>query len=324
MVATAGTALGAALAWGIRTVARPAGLRGLAVEAGCVAALAALYPWGVLAEQVDPDGHDNRYRTDQLSPRQRGLVVADMQAAGTPILLMHGLAHNRSAFAVLSRALRRRGFGTVHSVNYGVFTVLTSDIRRSAAEFGRHVERLCEETGTDQVHVVGHSLGGMVARYYVQCLGGHARVHTLVTLGSPHAGTMAAYLLPTPLVRQLRPGSDVVTELAGPAPGCTTRFVSVWSELDEVVVPQRNACLEHPDLDIGTLRLRAAGHMSMPMDPRAVHAVATTLANLDSPVSEPLPPFGSSPAAPPARPRGVGSSRGAAAVSGGARRSPAS
>ena len=115
----------------------------------------------------------------------------------------------------------------------------------------------------------------------------------------------------------------MVTELAGPAPGCTTRFMSVWSELDEMVVPQRSARLEHPDLDVVTLRLRAAGHMSMPMDPRAVHAVATTLAHLDSPVSDPLLPSGSPPAV-PARPRRVGSSRGAAAASARARRSPAS
>ena len=55
----------------------------------------------------------------------------------------------------------------------------------------------CEVTGAQQVHVVGHSLGGLVARYHVQRLSGDARVHTLVALGTPHQGTMAAYLLPT-------------------------------------------------------------------------------------------------------------------------------
>lgn len=283
VVTTTGTALGAALTWGFRAVARPAGIRGLAVEAGCLTALAALYPLGVLAEQVDPDRHNAHYRTDDLSPVQRGLMVANVVAAGTPILLMHGIAHNRSAFTVLSRALRRRGFGSVHAVNYSVLTAVNSDVRRSAAQFGRHVERICEETGAEQVHVVGHSLGGIVARYYVQRLGGHTRVHTLVTLGSPHAGTMLAHLLPTPIARQLRPGSDVINELAEPAPECGTRFVSLWSELDQLVVPQRSARLEHPDLDVTSLRLNAVGHLSLPMDPRAVHAIASRLAHLDGP-----------------------------------------
>ena len=70
-----------------------------------------------------------------------------------------------------------------------------------------------------QPHVVGHSLGGVVARYYVQRMGGDARVHTVCTLGSPHAGTWAAHLLPTALVRQLRPGSDLMQELDAPSPG---------------------------------------------------------------------------------------------------------
>ena len=56
--------------------------------------------------------------------------------------------------------------------------------------------------------LIGHSLGGLIARYYVQCLGGDERVHTLVTLGTPHGGTATAYLRARPAGRQLRPGSD--------------------------------------------------------------------------------------------------------------------
>jgi triacylglycerol esterase/lipase EstA (alpha/beta hydrolase family) len=47
-------------------------------------------------------------------------------------------------------------------------------------------------------------MGGLVARYYVQRLGGDERVHTLVTLGTPHAGTRWARALPHPVVRQLK------------------------------------------------------------------------------------------------------------------------
>ena len=60
-------------------------------------------------------------------------------------------------------------------------------------------------------------MGGLIARYYVQRLGGDARVHTLVTLGTPHGGTAAAYLVPHRLARQLRPDSD-----AG-RPSCASR-----------------------------------------------------------------------------------------------------
>jgi triacylglycerol lipase len=264
-----------------RTFFSPAGLRGLAVEAAWCTAHLASYPWGLVREHVRPEVSYRHYRTDSLSPGQRSLVVTDMVAAGTPILLVHGFMDNRSVFAVFRRALRRRGFGVVHGVNYSLLTALTGDIRMAAHELRRHVERLRERTGSDQVHVVGHSLGGLIARYYVQRLGGDEAVHTLVTLGSPHGGSAAAYLLPTPLTRQLMPGSDLLTELAEPAPRCRTRFLVVWSRMDQLIVPQRNARLVHPDLAVDTLELADVGHMSLSIHPRAVHWVASSLARLD-------------------------------------------
>ena len=275
-----GTLAGAA-GYTARTFLTPPGLRGLAVEAAWCTAHLAAYPWGLVREPLRTDGNYAHHRTDSLSPVQRSLMVTDMAAAGTPILLVHGFMDNRSVFTVFRRALRRRGFGVVHAVNYSLLTALTGDIRVAALQLREHVERLRERTGSDHVHVVGHSLGGLIARYYVQRLGGDDAVHTVVTLGSPHGGSVAAYLMPTSLTRQLMPGSDLLTELAEPAPRCRTRFLVVWSRLDQLIVPQRNARLVHPDLDVRTLELRDVGHMSLSIHPRAVHWVASSLARLD-------------------------------------------
>lgn len=264
--------VGQAADYVVRTFASPAGLRGMALEWAWMATHVAMYPVGLVEETIRPQGV---YRTDSLPPAKRSLVVADPAAARTPILLVHGIMDNRSVFAVFGHALRRRGFGVVHAINY---SVLTGDLRGAAHELRGHVERLRELTGSAKVHIVGHSLGGMIARYYVQRMGGSEAVDTLVTLGSPHAGSNAAYLLPTPLARQLRPGSDVLTELTEPAPGCPTRFLVVWSRLDEMMLPQGNARLRHPDLDVEELELRDVGHLSLPIDPRTVHWVASTLA----------------------------------------------
>jgi triacylglycerol lipase len=291
---TALRAVADAAGYTARTFLTPAGLRGLAVEAAWCTAHLASYPWGLLREHVTPDVSYAHYRTDSLSPGQRSLVVSDMVAAGTPILLVHGFMDNRSVFAVFRRALRRRGFGVVHAVNYSVLTALTGDVRIAAHELRRHVDRLRERTGSDRVHVVGHSLGGLIARYYVQRLGGDEAVHTLVTLGSPHGGSAAAYLMPTPLTRQLMPGSDLLTELAEPAPRCRTRFLVVWSRMDQLIVPQRNARLVHPDLAVETLELRDVGHMSLSIHPRAVHWVASSLARLDHEPTRPSARHGGS------------------------------
>ncbi len=255
----------------------PTGLRGAAVELAWVSAHVAMYPLGALGEKARSEV--DHLRVEHLDPVRRGLLIGDVEAAGTPILLVHGMVDNRSIFTLLRRGLHRRGFGRVVTMNY---SPLTSDVRGAARRLAAHVERLCADTGYERVHIVGHSMGGLAARYYVQHLGGDARVHTVVTMGTPHGGTVMARVLPHPLLRQLRPGSDVLDELAAPAPGCRTRMVAFWSDLDQMVVPQRNARIVHADLHARNVFVRGVGHMSLPINGRVVHEICATLAHLDS------------------------------------------
>jgi len=265
---------------GMTTLCTPAGLRGAGTELAWVAAHVALYPLGVVAERSARTAREElgRFSLADLPPIQRGLLIGDVVAAGTPIILVHGLVDNRSIFTLLRRALLRRGFGRVLTLNYSPFT---QDVRSVANRLEKLVEQTCAETGYERVHIIGHSLGGLVARWYVQKLGGDARVHTLCTLGTPHGGTWAANLLPQRVVRQLRPGSDVITELATPASGCRTRFVAFWSDLDQLIVPKHCARIDHPDLQARNVLLQGVGHMSLPIDGRVVREIAGLLAQLE-------------------------------------------
>ena len=265
---------------GVRTILTPTGLRGTATEIAWVAAHGVMYPWGMARRERHRTHRDEleRFTLSDLPPVQRGLLMGDVVAAGTPIILVHGLVDNGSIFITLRRSLRRRGFGRVITLDY---SPLSQDVRQVARRLGELVEKTCAETGYEKVHVVGHSLGGLVARYYVQRLGGDARVHTLCTLGSPHTGTFSAHLLPSRLVKQLRPGSEIIAELAEPVRGIQTRFVAFWSDLDELIVPKRAARLEHPDLLARNVLLRGVGHMSLPINTRVVREIATLLAHLD-------------------------------------------
>jgi triacylglycerol lipase len=271
------TRVGGVAGRGARSILSPAGIRGSAVEVAWLAAHIATYPFGVAQEKIAPD--EERYTLEGLPPVHRGLLIGDVEAAGTPILLIHGMVDNRSIFTLLRRALRRRGFGRIWTMNYHV---LTHDLRAAARRLGQTVESICEQTGYERIHVVGHSMGGIVARYYVQRMGGDERVHTLVTLGSPHGGTVAAHLLPRGVARQLRATSDVIAELAEPAPGCRTRFLAFWSDLDILISPKRSARIEHPDLHARNVFVRGVGHMSLPIDSRVTREIAVTLAHLDT------------------------------------------
>jgi len=255
----------------LRALCSPATLTGSITELAWVGAHVLMYPLGTWTEQLQPD---SLTRPGQ-SPAVRALFAADPLAARTPVVLVHGLVDNRSIFSVMRRSLRRRGFASVCSWNY---SPLLRDVAKAADDLGRHIERICAQTGHDRVHVVGHSLGGLIARYHVQRQGGDRRVDSLVTLGTPHGGSVLAHALPTPLVRQLRPGSPLLTELAEPVARCDTRITAVYSDLDQLVLPTSAGRCDHPDLGARNLLVRGVGHMSLPIHRGVLDEVALTLA----------------------------------------------
>ncbi|MEU5364734.1 alpha/beta fold hydrolase [Streptomyces sp. NPDC005925] len=238
-------------------------LRATALEIAILAAHLVLYPSGIAQERP----------ARPALPEQDDGTARLPSDTGPPVVLLHGLVDNRSVFVLLRRSLARHGGGRqrIESLNY---SPLTRDIRTAAELLGRHIEEICERTGSARVDIVGHSLGGLIARYYAQRLGGDARVRTLVTLGTPHSGTRAVPLADAhPVVRQMRPGSPVIEELTRPAPGCRTRFVSFWSDLDHVMDPPEAARLDHPDLTVENVLVTGIGHLALPVHP----AVATRI-----------------------------------------------
>ncbi|WP_328494447.1 alpha/beta fold hydrolase [Streptomyces sp. NBC_00414] len=253
-------------------------LKATALEIAILAGHLVLYPSGIaperrrspiptqsLADLPDPD-----LCTDSTADAAR-LPAPDKP----PVVLLHGFIDNRSVFVLLRRSLAQHGRQQIESLNY---SPLTCDIRTAAELLGRHIEEICERTGRQEVDIVGHSLGGLIARYYVQRLGGDVRVRTLVTLGTPHSGTRVVPLMNAhPIIRQMRPGSGVLEELRKPAPHCRTRFVSFWSDLDQLMDPLETACVEHPDLLVQNVRVSGIGHLALPVHPAVAAGIRQAL-----------------------------------------------
>ena len=99
----------------------------------------------------------------------------------TPVVLVHGLGGARSNFLVLRSFLASRGVRNFASFSYPPRV----DYQRLVPRLARRIEEVCRDTGAPRVDVVGHSLGGLVARHLVE-LGDGGRVRRLVTLGSPY------------------------------------------------------------------------------------------------------------------------------------------
>ena len=184
-----------------------------------------------------------------------------------PVILLHGYGMNRMSFYWLGRALARRGLGPLVAMSY----VTLRSVRHSAQRLARFVERVCEAEGATEVDVVSHSLGGIVARYYADMLGGNCRVRRIITIGTPHQGTMSAHVAIDRAACDLRPKSALLAELAAcEQPVCVT---SIWSRADNVIVPPENASLGEGDVVFEDL-----GHMALLLSPRVADVVAARLA----------------------------------------------
>jgi hypothetical protein len=82
----------------------------------------------------------------------------------------------------------------------------------------------------------------------------------------------------------MRPGSDVIKELELPAPGCRTRFVSFWSDHDQLMIPVETARLRHPDLIVRNVRVHGVGHLALPVHATVAEGIRQALR--DAPESD--------------------------------------
>ncbi len=163
----------------------------------------------------------------------------DFTQCPRPVLLLHGFMGTRRVFDVLERRLRRDGY-CVFSFNLGglldAFNTLT--IEECAEKVRDKVERLYARYELGPLSIVGHSKGGLIGRYYVKRLGGHQRVRSLITLGTPHNGTPFAYVgiatvgVFAKSVWQMTPMSPFIRRLKIGAFPANVRFVSIYSKAD--------------------------------------------------------------------------------------------
>jgi pimeloyl-ACP methyl ester carboxylesterase len=153
---------------------------------------------------------------------QRGAAFDALTPEAPPVLIIHGFLGTRGSMYLLERRLVEDGFVVV-SFNLGTLNV--RDIRRSAFLIHRKIERILAQTPSQQIDILGHSMGGLIGLYYVKKLGGHARVRKLIMMGTPVRGTWAALMgvvtlgLWSTSSWQLLPRSRFLDELAqGPMP----------------------------------------------------------------------------------------------------------
>ncbi|MET4610097.1 triacylglycerol lipase [Rhodococcus sp. PvR044] len=147
-----------------------------------------------------------------------------------PVVLLHGTMSNQNSWDGLSPELAADGY-CVFTLNYGkdptsmmgaMGMYATGDIPTSARQVGAFVGRVLQSTGADQVDVVAHSQGGVVARQFLKFEGGanaedpsRNKVRNLITLGATNHGTTMSGM--SELAKRIPPMVGVAEGVAGKA-----------------------------------------------------------------------------------------------------------
>jgi len=188
---------------------------------------------------------------------------------GTPVLLLHGLFHNRACWGWLRGALRRRGIAGVQTMNLPPWFDLETLVER----IDRQVDALCLASGSEKVHLVGHSMGAMLARQYLQLRGGAAKVASCTLLGAPNHGSKLVPFAITPLGDLLLPGSEFLERLAATPLPSGIPLRNIYSRHDNMIVPCKSAHLDGAE----NIELTGLGHATLLYHPRAIEALYDAL-----------------------------------------------
>lgn len=190
-----------------------------------------------------------------------------------PAVLVHGLAGSPADMARVSRALRSRGRETFAPVFVpGNGTAPLEDLSVQLAAFiDQHIP-----ADRRPFDLVAHSMGGLVCRHYLQERGGLRHVRSLVTLSSPHRGTVMARLSGACGIRQMRPGSEFLSRLNSAEALATLGQIpvtSLWTPTDLIIVPASSSVV--PGFE--NVPLWGLGHISPVIGPRFIRRILRAL-----------------------------------------------
>lgn len=137
------------------------------------------------------------------------------QSVSAAVVLVHGLWMRGWVLALLGRRLAACGFRP-SSFSY-------SSLRGELDDNARSLARFVEEIGAPTVHLIGHSLGGLVILRMLE-IAASPTVGRVVLLGSPYMDSVAARRLArVPLARRLL-GRSIPRWLEGARPQLASRF----------------------------------------------------------------------------------------------------
>lgn len=167
------------------------------------------------------------------------------------------------------------------SLGYQVYIVrypFLRNVRRLAGELREVLEQIAKKEPGKRIVPVGHSLGGFIWDHLILHdpeIVERYRIPLYIPMGSPHFGTLSAYLGIGQSARQMRPRSDVVLEHLNRDFPPQLEIYPFVSRYDLLVLPIETALLRRGINYV----FSETGHVAQVIRNEAVHAIEEIIAS---------------------------------------------
>ncbi len=186
------------------------------------------------------------------------------------VVFIHGFVCNRGLWTPWLKELRARG----HAFAAVNLEPVFGSIDDYVPLIEDAVQRVARVTGLPPV-LVCHSMGGLAARAWLKARSADARVHHVITIGSPHHGTWLGRFSLARNARQMRLGSDWLRRLEQDTPAQRhARFTCWYSNCDNIVFPASTATLAGADNRL----VRGVAHVQLAFDAAVMRASLALIA----------------------------------------------
>lgn len=184
-----------------------------------------------------------------------------------PVLLIHGYGCNSGYWHAMSKALTQ-----ARITHYAIdMEPVMGSIDDYVPQIHRAVETICQETGSDKVIIVAHSMGGLATRAYLRDHG-IGRIAKAITLGTPHRGTGIARYGAGANCRQMHwtanteegVSSDWIRQLEESENlNVYKLLVSIYSHHDNIISPQTSSHVPGAT----NIEFSGIGHVALALHP---------------------------------------------------------
>jgi len=194
-------------------------------------------------------------------------------AGGRPVVYLHGTGARAGSLAPLRWYQAALGHGAGFVFDYET----TPDIDGAAFDLAEYLDKIAKRAPAgpgDPLTLIGHSLGGLIIRRYLQLFPKHHPVERVFLLATPNCGTHLAHYFPTSVTTMMLPGSDFLATLNdGKHLEDGIQYVSMYGDRDLFVLPRDSMHLQGSERVI----FPGVGHNNIVLSPSVMAEIGARL-----------------------------------------------